>query len=145
MKPGASLLDVGCGSGILAISAAKLGYTPVEAFDFDPVAVRIAQANMRRNRVDRKINCARKDLTKIPLKSPQKFDVISANLVADLLIDQSARILNRLANDGQLIVAGILASQFKEVRKAYEGQGMQLLDTNTEREWQSGLFAREMA
>src|SRR5436190_6840164 len=52
MRPGSSLLDIGCGSGILAISAAKLGYAPVEAFDFDPVAVRIPHANMLRNRVD---------------------------------------------------------------------------------------------
>jgi len=142
MKPGASLLDIGCGSGILAISAAKLGYTPVEAFDFDPVPVRIAQANMRRNRVEQKIKCARKDLTKLPAKSAQKFDVVCANLIADLLIDESDRILNRLARNGRLIVAGILASQFGEVQEAYEAKGMELLDTKTEKEWQSGLFAR---
>jgi ribosomal protein L11 methyltransferase len=140
-KPGASLLDIGCGSGILAISAAKLGYAPVEAFDFDPVAVRIAEANMRRNRVERKIKCARKDLTKLPLKSAQKFDVICANLIADLLTDQSNRILNRLAKNGRLIVAGILATQFREVQNTYESKGLHLLHTKTEREWQSGLFA----
>jgi ribosomal protein L11 methyltransferase len=142
MRPGASLLDIGCGSGILAISAAKLGYAPVEAFDFDPVAVRIAQANMRRNRVDRKIKCARKDLTKLPAKASQKFDVISANLISDLLIDESDRILNRLAPNGRLIVAGILATQFRDVQTAYASRGLKLLDTKTEREWQSGLFAR---
>lgn len=141
-RPGAGLLDIGCGSGILAISAAKLGYAPVEAFDFDPVAVRIAQANMRRNRVDRKIKCTRKDLTKLPQKSPRKFEVICANLVADLLISEATRILNRLTDNGRLIVAGILASQFKEVKRAYEAKGMKLLDTKTEREWQSGLIAR---
>jgi ribosomal protein L11 methyltransferase len=139
--PGASLLDIGCGSGILAISAAKLGYAPVQAFDFDPVAVRIAQANMRRNRVDRKINCARKDLTRMPQKSPQKFDVVCANLVADLLTDQADRILNRLASGGRLVVAGILATQFQQVQQTYEAKGLKLLDTKTEREWQSGLFA----
>src|ERR1044071_1493384 len=141
-KPEGSLLDIGCGSGILAISAAKLGYAPVEAFDFDPVAVRIAQANMRRNRVERKIKCARKDLTKVPLKSSQKFDVVCANLIADLLIDESDRILNRLAGDGHLIVAGILATQFPAVQQTFETKGLRLLDTKTEREWQSGLFAR---
>jgi ribosomal protein L11 methyltransferase len=139
-QPGASLLDIGCGSGILAISAAKLGYAPVEAFDFDPVAVRIAQANIRRNRVDRKILCRRQDLTKLPLQSAKQFNVICANLVADLLIDQSTRILNRLAPQGRLIVAGILATQFKEVRTAFEKKGLTLLDTKTEREWQSALF-----
>jgi ribosomal protein L11 methyltransferase len=142
LRPGASLLDIGCGSGILAISAAKLGYAPVDAFDFDPVAVRIAQANMRRNRVDQKIKCARRDLTKLPLKSARKFDIISANLISDLLIDESDRILNRLAADGHLIVAGILATQFPEVQQTYEAKGLRLLDTKTDREWQSGLFAR---
>jgi ribosomal protein L11 methyltransferase len=142
VRPGASLLDIGCGSGILAISAAKLGYAPVEAFDFDPVAVRIAQANMRRNRVDHKIKCARQDLTKLPLKSARKFDIISANLISDLLIDESDRILNRLTADGHLIVAGILATQFLEVQETYETKGLRLFDTKTEREWQSGLFSR---
>lgn len=142
-RPGASLLDIGCGSGILAISAAKLGYSPIESFDFDPVAVRIAQANMRRNRVDKKIKCTRADLTKLAAKSPRKFSVICANLISDLLIDESDRILNRLAPDGRLIVAGILATQFPEVQQTYESKGLRLLDTKTEREWQSGLFTRK--
>ena len=59
-----SLLDIGCGSGILAISAAKLGYAPVIAFDFDPVAVRVAQKNCRTKRVQKKVKVARKYLTK---------------------------------------------------------------------------------
>jgi ribosomal protein L11 methyltransferase len=140
--PGASLLDIGCGSGILAISAAKLGYAPVQAFDFDPVAVRVAQANMRRNRVEKKIDCQRYDLTKLPAKSSRKFDVVCANLIADLLVDQADRILNRLADNGRLVVAGILASQFAEVQQAYQAKGLKLRDTKTEREWQSGLFSR---
>jgi ribosomal protein L11 methyltransferase len=139
-RPGASLLDIGCGSGILAISAAKLGYAPIEGFDFDPVAVRIAQANLRRNRVDHKVACRRRDLTKLPERSGKKFDVICANLVADLLISQAPRILNRLAPDGRLIVAGILNTQFEEVQKAFASKKLRLLDTQTEREWQSGLF-----
>jgi len=141
-RPGASLLDIGCGSGILAISAAKLGYSPVEAFDFDPVAVRIAQGNLRRNRVDRKVDCRRKDLTKLPEKSARKFDVVCANLVAELLIAEVRRILNRLAPGGRLVVAGILNSQFPEVEAAFGKLGLRLLDTKTEKEWQSGLFGK---
>lgn len=141
-KNGARFLDVGCGSGILAISAAKLGYSPVEAFDFDPVAVRIAQANVRRNRVDHKVSCRRQDLTKLPALSKKKFDVICANLISDLLIAEADRILNRLAPGGHLIVAGILSSQFADVQSAFEKKGLKLLDTKVEREWQSGLFGR---
>ena len=97
---------------------------------------------MRRNRVEKKIDCARKDLTKVPLKVARKFDVVCANLISDLLIDEADRILNRLKEDGRLVVAGILAAQFAEVQEAYEKKGMKLVDTKTEREWQSGLFAR---
>jgi ribosomal protein L11 methylase PrmA len=68
--------------------------------------------------------------------------VICANLIADLLIDESDPILNRLAPDGRLIVAGILSTQFRDVQTAYASKGFKLLDTKTEREWQSGLFAR---
>ncbi len=140
MKPGASLLDVGCGSGILAISAAKLGFAPVEAFDFDPVAVRVAQANMRRNRVDEKVKCRRQDLTKLPKGTKRKFDVICANLISDLLMGEVDRLIARLKPGGDLVVAGILSAQFAEVQKAFEGKGLELAESKVEREWQSGLF-----
>jgi ribosomal protein L11 methyltransferase len=139
-RPGASLLDIGCGSGILAISAAKLGYSPVDAFDFDPVAIRIAQANLRCNRVAHKVTCRRQDLTKLPRESKKKYDVICANLVAELLISEAPRILYRLAENGRLIVAGILTTQFKAVQTTFQQHGLKLLDTKTEREWQSALF-----
>lgn len=141
--PAGSLLDVGCGSGILAISAAKLGYAPVTAFDFDPVAVRIAQKNCRTNRVDKKVNVSRKDLTRVPLSSRQKYEVVCANLMAPLLIAERDRILNRLAPGGTLILAGILASEFEEVKQRYESAGLRLFADKVEREWQSGAFKRE--
>jgi ribosomal protein L11 methyltransferase len=135
-----ALLDIGCGSGILAISAAKLGYASVGAFDFDPVAVRITQKNCRINRVEKKITVTRKDLTKVPLNSRQKYDVICANLMAPLLITERDRILNRLAPTGTLILAGILATEFNSVRGRYESAGLKLIAEKSEREWQSGAF-----
>jgi ribosomal protein L11 methyltransferase len=137
-----SLLDIGCGSGILAIAAAKLGYAPVDAFDFDPVSVRVAEKNCGTNRVEKKVSVTRKDLTKIPVSSGRKYDVVCANLMAPLLIAERDRILNRLAPTGTLILAGILASEFPAVRARYEGAGLKLLDTRQEREWQSGSFKR---
>ena len=141
-KGAISLLDMGSGSGILAISAAKLGYSPVVAFDFDPVAVRVAAKNCRSNRVEKKVAMSRKDLTRLPLRSRAKFDVVCANLMANLLIDEKERILNRLAAGGTLVLAGILATEFENVRAAYAGAGMKLLKTTVEREWQSGSFTR---
>ena len=137
-----SLLDIGCGSGILAISAAKLGYAPVIAFDFDPVAVRVAQKNCRTNRVEKKVKVARKYLTKLPLNSREKFEVVCANLMAPLLIAERDRILNRLAPDGTLILAGILSTEFNSVRERYESAGMNLIADKIDREWQSGAFQR---
>jgi ribosomal protein L11 methyltransferase len=141
---GLSLLDIGCGSGILAISAAKLGYAPVTAFDFDPVAVRVAQKNCRINRVEKKVKVSRKDLTKLPLRSQERFDVVCANLMAPLLIAERDRILNRLAPQGRLILAGILSTEFNAVRQRYEAAGMELIADKIEREWQSGAFQRTL-
>src|SRR6185503_13535169 len=76
-----SLLDIGTGSGILAIAAVKLGYRPVEAYDFDPDAVRVARANARQNAVSRRLTIAQRDLTREPLRSVHKFDMICANLI----------------------------------------------------------------
>jgi ribosomal protein L11 methyltransferase len=140
-----SLLDAGCGSGILAISAAKLRYGPVEAFDFDPVAVRTARKNCRINRVENKVKVTQKNLTRIPMESRQKFDVICANLISDLLISERSRLLNRLAAGGLIVLAGILETEFGAIRACYENAGLSLVRSKVEREWQSGAFRRKTA
>lgn len=135
-----SLLDIGCGSGILAISAAKLGCRPVEAFDFDPVAVRVARKNCQINRVTAKVVIRRRDLEKLPLKSTRKFDLVCANLVSTLLLEQRDKIIQRLAPHGTLVLAGILHSEFPKVQAGYQSVGLKLRRTKVEREWQSGSF-----
>ncbi len=139
-KPGGTFLDVGTGSGILAIAAAKLGYGVVDAFDFDPESVRVANVNARRNRVAHKLRLTRGDLTKLPVRPRQRYDVVCANLIYDLLLAERTRILNRLQPEGTLVLAGILKTQFAEVRGAYEAAGMKLVATREENEWQSGAF-----
>ena len=136
-----SCLDVGTGSGILAIAAAKLGYKPVHAFDFDPAAVRVARANALQNGVARQIRILREDLGRLPLRGGGKFDVICANLTSDVLVRQSERIVRRLRRAGTLIVAGILTSQFVEVHRTYAAQGLEMIATGTDKEWQSAVFA----
>ena len=136
-----SFLDIGSGSGILAIAAAKLGYAPVDAFDFDPEAVRIARDNARKNRVSHKVHITRGDVTKLPLRSQKKYGLICANLISTLLLGERARILSRLQPDGVLVVAGILNSEFGLVQRAYEGAGLRLIASRTEKEWRSGAFA----
>ena len=135
-----SLLDIGCGSGILSIAAAKLGYQPVHAFDFDPEAVRVARANARDNAVTRQIQLRQQDLTRGPVASTVQYDVVCANLIYDLLLAEQKRILARLKPGGVLVLAGILATQFPLVQAAYVRAGMKLVASCHEKEWQSGAF-----
>ncbi len=108
-----SCLDIGTGSGILAIAAAKLGYAPVDAFDFDPESIRVARANARRNGVSARIRFRRQDLTRLPRRSARKYSLVCANLVSSLLLAERERILARLRPEGVLVVAGILKEEFR--------------------------------
>ncbi len=139
-NPKLSFLDIGTGSGILAIAAAKLGFEPVEAFDFDPEAVRIARENARKNGVSRKVNIRHQDVTQLPSRADTKFDVICANLISNLLIAERWRIVARLQKGGVLVLAGILASEFTLVQSAYEKCGLRLIGSRVEKEWRSGAF-----
>ena len=136
-----SCLDVGTGSGILAIAAAKLGYAPVDAFDFDPQAVSVARANARRNGVSAKIRFLRQDLTRLPRRSARKYALVCANLVSSLLLAERERILARLGAGGVLMVAGILKAEFAQVQRALEAAGLRLMTSRTQNEWRSGAFA----
>ncbi len=142
MESRQSFMDIGAGSGILAISAARLGYAPVRCFDFDPEAVRVAKANALQNGVAHRVRPTRQDLTKLPLTSATRYDVVCANLIYDLLIAERERILNRVRPDGVLVLAGILQTQFTKVERAYCRSGWRLFATEVEKEWQSGAFQR---
>jgi len=134
-----SLLDIGSGSGILAIAAAKLGYRPVEAVDCDPEAIRVSLGNIKRNRV--RLRLRRADLTRMPLDSRRRYDVVCANLIADLLAGEAEKIRNRLKPGGMLLVAGILRREFPGVRKDFQRFRLTLHESCVHKEWKSGRFA----
>jgi ribosomal protein L11 methyltransferase len=135
-----SFLDIGTGSGILAIAAAKLGYKPVRAIDFDPEAVRVARANVRVNGVLKEIKIASGDVTKFSAKPKEQFDLICANLISNLLIAESRKITAQLKPGGVLVLAGILKSEFLEVQKEFESLGLKLISSRSKKEWRSGSF-----
>jgi ribosomal protein L11 methyltransferase len=137
-KNGQAFLDIGTGSGILAISAAKLGYAPVRAFDFDAVAVRAARANAGRNGVN--IRIVRGDATRLSVSPKRRYHFICANLISGLLVTERERIAAQLDPGGILVLAGILKSEFSEVRRGYEEIGLKMVSTKSEKEWQSGSF-----
>jgi len=134
------MLDVGTGSGILAIAAAKLGYEPIQAFDFDSVAVRVAAENAQRNRVARQVRPILRDVTKLPESARVKFDVVCANLMDQLLIESAERLIARVKPEGALILAGILDSQFVQVQSAFERLDMKLQRSSCSGDWRSGSF-----
>jgi ribosomal protein L11 methyltransferase len=135
-----SLLDLGAGSGILAIAAAKLGFQPIRAIDFDSDAVRISRANARRNRVSDKIRIGRGDVSKLGTQPLRRFDVVCANLTSNLLIAERKKIAAQLKPGAVLILAGILKGEFADVQKVFENCGFRLLRAKSERGWRSGIF-----
>lgn len=137
-----TLMDMGTGSGILAIAAAKLGYARVEAFDFDLDCVRITAENAALNGVQAEVRPYFADVTKLRPQTRDQFDVVCANLISDLLVAHRDRILARVRPGGSVVLAGILATQFKEVATAYGAAGWKLVRAKTDREWRSGLFRR---
>jgi ribosomal protein L11 methyltransferase len=139
---GLSFLDVGTGTGILAISAAKLGYGPVHAFDFDPVAVKVARKNASENAMGSQIKFWQGDLKKTAFKSSQQYDVICANVEFAVLKSEHAKIIHRLKPQGLLILAGILKSQFPAIMETYTGAGLKLVADKVKKEWHSGAFNR---
>jgi len=137
---GKSFLDIGTGSGILAIAAAKLGYQPVRAFDFDPESVRVAVANARVNQVAGKIKITQDDVTKQPMRPVRQYDLVCANLISNLLIAERRRIVAQVKRGGTLVLAGILKTEFTQVQTAFEELGLKFVVGKNEKEWRSGSF-----
>jgi ribosomal protein L11 methyltransferase len=136
-----AFLDLGTGSGILAIAAAKLAYRPVDALDLDPAALRIAVRNARQNKVGHLIRFSRQDVRKLPARR-RKYALVCANLQGDLLLQERDRIVARIQPGGTLVIAGVLDQEFAAVQHSYEAVGMRLLSSRREKEWRSGTFSR---
>jgi ribosomal protein L11 methyltransferase len=117
-RPGASVLDVGTGSGILAIAARKLGAGRVAANDEDPKAVEVARENAAANGVALEI--VGEPLTR--MRGP--FDVVVANILANTLVSLAPGLAAQLAPGGVVLLSGILAPQEDEVRRAYVAAGL---------------------
>jgi ribosomal protein L11 methyltransferase len=140
-----SFLDLGTGSGILAIAAARLGYAPIEALDFDPDSVSIARLNAARNRVARRIRFRRADVRRLPVGRMPAYDVVCANLISTVLMAERRRIAACVRPTGVLVLAGILETEFEQVKRAYRAMGFRLVRAKTVREWRSGMFGRVTA
>jgi ribosomal protein L11 methyltransferase len=135
---GARVLDVGCGSGILAIAAARLGARSVLGVDTDPLAVEVTAANARRNRVARIVDARPGSLP----AAEGPFDVVLANLIASLLVRLAAQLYAAVrpgtgaqGTGGRLLAGGIFIDREAEVRRALAAAGFRLVAREDEGDW----------
>ena len=116
-----TLLDIGTGSGILAIAAEKLGAETIEAFDYDERAVKAARANIRRNRC-RRIRLTEKNLLR--WKPRSRHPIVVANVFSEILRLAAPQITAAVAPGGCLILSGILRPQERETLATFRGLGL---------------------
>ncbi|MBP8259608.1 MAG: 50S ribosomal protein L11 methyltransferase [Verrucomicrobia bacterium] len=138
-----AFLDVGTGSGILALAAVRLGYRPVDAWDHDPAAVQIARANRQRNPSAGHVRFRLADVRSAPFRKRGIYDMICANLEFGLLREEGQRIVSWLRPGGRLVMAGILRGQFAALQAACRQWGLRRAATRAEGEWRSGAWIAE--
>ena len=140
-KPGiSSMLDAGCGSGILAIAAGLRGYKRIDAFDFDPDAVRVARENIAANSLPGILPSVGN--AENYQGSPEGYDLVCANILGHLLKAFSRNIVTWVKPGRYLALAGILNAEFDGVSSLYTSLGFEELERSSLREWTSGLFRK---
>ncbi len=134
-----SFLDAGCGSGILFIAAKLLGCYDVRAFDIDPDVIPIACENAKVNHIDStqfQIQVA----ALLDYPNDTKFDIVAANILSSALLEGKEHLVSLVKPDGILILAGILATEYDNIRNAFQAMGCKELSNSAEREWKGGVF-----
>ena len=127
----ARLLDVGCGSGVLAVAAGLLGAGELVGVDTDPIAVEATLANARRNRVARRLRAHRGSLP----SGEGPFDLLAANLIASVLVTLAGDLVAELAPGGRLIASGIFVDREVEVAAAVAAAGLRVVRRDAEGDW----------
>lgn len=132
LTPSSVCIDVGCGSGILGISAIKLGAKYAYLTDIDYVAVESAKHNSEINGVAEKVTVAHSNLLD---DADIKGDIMLANITAEILCNLAPSIPKNLKAGGTLILSGIIESRIETVKTAFLAQGLKLDETSKEGEW----------
>lgn len=133
-----TVLDVGTGSGILAIAVAKLGAGWVLALDNDPIALKAARANVRLNRAQQKVQLSHVALNQVP----GSFEVVVANLTAESIISLAQALKKKASAHGYLILSGILKPTAREVLRRFTPKSFELVRQKSQKEWMTLLLRR---
>lgn len=148
ITPDTLLLDAGCGSGILAIASVLLGAKEVLGLDIDPAAVSGTLENAGKNRISSdRLQAIHanilEDAERIKRKHPEKFHVVVANILADVILLLAGKVREFMSEDGVFISSGILSERAGDVEQALERNGFEILEKNEMGEWCS--FAAKKA
>ena len=142
VTPGCTMLDVGCGSGILAICAAKLGAGVCKAYDIDPVAVRVANENIENSGMTN-ITCEQSDLLRQVDKVAGPYQLVTANIVADIIIRLAPDVGEYMTDDAILLASGIITERADEVIEVLEANGFRVVENLTDNGWCALALAKK--
>ena len=133
-KENCRMLDVGTGTGILAICASRLGAGICRAYDIDPTAVRVARENIKDSGLAN-VTCDQSDLLKQVSLDGGRYDLICANIVADIIIRMTPDVGSYLADGGVLLASGIIDERCDDVVAALEANGFRIIECLRDNGW----------
>ena len=133
-KAGQRMLDVGTGTGILAICASRLGADICRAYDIDPTAVRVARENIKDSGLTN-VTCDQSDLLKQVSLEGGRYDLVCANIVADIIIRMTPDVGTYMKDDAVLLASGIIAERCDDVVACFEANGFKVVEKLTDNDW----------
>lgn len=141
VKGGEKVLDIGCGSGILAMAAVKLGAAFSDGVDIDSVAVKVAKDNAELNGISDKTEFICGDLAE---EINGKYDIVCANIVADVIIRLCENITDYMKENSVAVFSGIIVSRAEEVIKAIESTGLTAITVLEKNGWNAVIARRNV-
>ena len=132
LEPGKTVLDIGTGSGILAITCGKLGAGKVRGTDIDPLAVKVARENVARSGLSDRISVAEGDLVEA---ADGTYDIVVANIIADIIRVLAPKVPPFIAPGGIFIASGIIKDKYEAVKEAVASAGLTVIEEKEMNEW----------
>lgn len=131
-------LDIGCGTGILSVAAAKLGWKEILATDIDEAAIECSEVNAERNSVEFDVRLT----SGMPDLPAERYQLIVSNIISATIIRIAPNVAPAIATGGHWIVSGIIAANWPEVQAELERLGLRLVEERHENEWVAATFAK---